>query len=315
MNKNHERGVRLRFLIVPAGVLVLAAWGVVSATVPSTSSPAAPVRAEEVPAKTPGVGALGRIGPRGGVRHIAGPSEMVKVLGKLLVDEGDTVKAGQVIAILDDFEIKQADVQRMEAAIRIRAANAKRSAVLVTQARADYERVAKLATEGLVPTADRDTLRRTLDAAIAAEQAAREDLSLAEADLVSAKATLARRTIRSPVDGLVVRVHARAGEKIHELGVLDVVPTQVMVATAEVYESDISRVRLGQSAVVESRVLGRRLTGKVARIASEVGRLTLQDATPTAPRDVRVVEVEVVLDDPAAAERFTGLTVTVRFEE
>ena len=252
------------------------------------------------------MGALGRLGPRGGVRHVAGPSEWVKVLGKLLVDEGDTVKAGQAIGILDDLEMKQADVKRMEAAARSRAANAGRSVVLVAQAQADYDRVAGLFDNGLVSVSDRDTLRRTLDAAIATDKASREDLGAAEADLALAKAALTRRTIRSPIDGLVIKIHARAGEQIRENGVVDIVATSSMIATAEIYENDIGRIRLGQHAVVESPVLGRSLTGRVARIAFEAGRRTIQDAQPDAPRDVRVIEVEVALDDGAAAVPFTG---------
>lgn len=264
---------------------------------------------------TLGVGALGQLGPRGGVLRVAGPSEWVKVLGELRVAEGDTLRAGQIIGLLDDIEQRRVEVVRMEAVLRSRLANAQKLDILTAQAREEDERIARLFDEGLVSLADRDGPRYALAAAISQQQVARQDVDVAEADLAAARVVLARRTIRSPVGGRVVAVHARAGEQIDSKGIVDIVPTGSVVATAEVYENDIGRIHLGQRARVASPVLGAGLAGTVSRIASQVGRRRLQDTDPAAPRDVRVVEVEVTLDDSAAAEPFTGLTVNVRFED
>jgi HlyD family secretion protein len=87
-----------------------------------------------------------------------------------------------------------------------------------------------------------------------------------------------------------------------------------MYAVAEVYETDVGRVRVGQRATIESPALPRALTGSVERIGLRIGRQDVLDTDPVADVDARVVEVEVKLDDPEPAARFTNLRVDVRFE-
>jgi len=77
-----------------------------------------------------------------------------------------------------------------------------------------------------------------------------------------------------------------------------------MYAVAEVYESDINRVRTGQKAVVSGSLLSQPVTGVVETIGSQVTRLSALPDDPLQFTDGRVVRVRIRLDEP---ERVAGL--------
>jgi HlyD family secretion protein len=84
----------------------------------------------------------------------------------------------------------------------------------------------------------------------------------------------------------------------------------------EVYESDIDRVRLGQSVSLISENGGYQgaLSGEVIRISPQVRQRSVLSTDPTGDADARVVEVRVALD-PADSQRvrdLTGLKVIAR---
>lgn len=234
------------------------------------------------------VGALGRLQPKDGVRRIAGPAQPVAVVGKLLVEAGDAVSAGEVIALLDDAELREAAVQRAEA----RVANAK-----AELARNSGLRAGEVISESVLE-------KLLLEHAVAI------------ADLRYARAELARVQVRAPFAGQVIEVHARAGERVGPEGIVLLGETRAMYAVAEVYETEIGRVQLGARASVASPALPRELHGSVDRIGMRVGKADALGTDPAAKTDARVVEVEVRLDDadvPLAAA-LTHLQVEVTIQ-
>jgi HlyD family secretion protein len=72
-----------------------------------------------------------------------------------------------------------------------------------------------------------------------------------------------------------------------------------MGVVAEVYETDIGRVKLGQPAIITSDLLSQKLTGTVAAIGREIGRAENVSTDPAAFADSRVVRVRVRLADSA----------------
>ena len=96
--------------------------------------------------------------------------------------------------------------------------------------------------------------------------------------------------------------------------IADVTP---MFTIAEVYETDIGRVRVGQTATVSARALpGGELRGRVTRIGTKVGRKDVLDTDPVADADARVVEVEIELEDDAASRLIhLRVEVTIHLEE
>jgi len=82
-----------------------------------------------------------------------------------------------------------------------------------------------------------------------------------------------------------------------------------MVATAEVFQTDVPRLRTGDPATV--RVLDQSVTGKVTSIGSLVGKNQLTNLDPRALQDRRVVKVTINLDNPALAGRFVNMEAEV----
>jgi HlyD family secretion protein len=84
-----------------------------------------------------------------------------------------------------------------------------------------------------------------------------------------------------------------------------------MYAVAEVYETDIGLVRVGQKGRVTSPVLSEALTGTVEQIGNMIAKNDILDVDPTANTDARVVEVKIRLDNSAPAARLINLQVYV----
>ncbi len=232
------------------------------------------------------VSALGRLEPEDGIFRIAGPSGPGAVIAELRVDEGDAVARGDLIAVLDTVPMLSADIARLRAEL----ANAKN----------ERDRHLELNSNRVVS----DSLREERETHV----------RVVEAQLAHARAEYERAHVRSPIDGHVLYVHARAGERVGEPGIVELGRTDRMFAIAEVYEDDIGRVRVGQRARVSSPVLGEPLEGTVDWVHL---RVAVQDALgtdPAARKDARVVEVEVRLDDSAPAAGLTNLQVEVEIE-
>ncbi|MBD2634297.1 HlyD family efflux transporter periplasmic adaptor subunit [Limnothrix sp. FACHB-881] len=147
---------------------------------------------------------------------------------------------------------------------------------------------------------------RTALAEVAAARAARD----------RAAAALERAYLRAPSDGQILKIHARAGEKIGDDGLLDLAQTDRMVAVAEVYQTDVGLVRVGQPATVVGQAIQGSLRGTVAQVGLQVLRQNVFSNQPGENLDRRVVEVRILLD-PASTARvrsFTNLQVEVSIE-
>ena len=115
----------------------------------------------------------------------------------------------------------------------------------------------------------------------------------------------------APVAGRILNILVKPGEQVANGPVLTMGDTSKMRAVAEVYETDITRVRLGQTATITSRALARPITGRVVRIGHMVFKNDVLNIDPAARADARVVEVWIELDDSSRLERLTNLTVDV----
>lgn len=115
--------------------------------------------------------------------------------------------------------------------------------------------------------------------------------------LALAEASLERSIIRAPRPGKVLDIATYAGETIDEDGILQLGNTNQMYVVAEVYESDISEVELGQRAAIADSSLPRTLYGTVETISSQINKNDILDNDPAADIDSRVVEVKIRLDE------------------
>jgi HlyD family secretion protein len=232
------------------------------------------------------VTAIGRLEPKDGLRHVAGPSRPSVVIAKLLVEEGDRVTAGQAIAVLDSLGEDQARVTRAKAQLE----NAQR----------DLNRIEPMARQGVASVANRDDAQLKVD--------------VAKADLAAAQSALDLDTVHAPTGGQVIAIHARAGERVGPDGIAELASNDAMYAVAEVYETDIGRVKVGQRARVSSPAVDPALTGTVERIGMKIGKKDVLDTDPVARVDARVVEVRIRLDDSKRAASLSNLKVDVALE-
>jgi len=151
------------------------------------------------------------------------------------------------------------------------------------------------------------TLERIAEVRPVDVQIAKAEVSQAEAAVKRAQANLDTAYVRSPRDAQILKVHTFPGELIGNEGIVELGETARMYAVAEIYESDISKVRIGQKVRVKSDSLTTELPGTVEQIGLQVKKQNVVNTDPAANIDNRVVEVRVKLD-PAASQKVAGLT-------
>jgi HlyD family secretion protein len=132
-----------------------------------------------------------------------------------------------------------------------------------------------------------------------------------ERQLGLTEARARKLTLLAPIDGRILNITVRPGEQVGNGAILTMGDTSVMRVVAEVYETDIGRVQVGQPARVTSRALPGPITGKVVQIGNMVFKNDVLNVDPAARADARVVEVWIELDDAKTTERLTNLTVNV----
>ena len=87
-----------------------------------------------------------------------------------------------------------------------------------------------------------------------------------------------------------------------------------MFAVAEVYETDVNLVEVGQTASISSGAFPELLTGRVERIGKLVYRNDVLAIDPTADSDSRIFEVRIRLDDSGVAARFSNHQVDIEIQ-
>ncbi|MBD0389302.1 MAG: efflux RND transporter periplasmic adaptor subunit, partial [Nostoc sp. C3-bin3] len=137
--------------------------------------------------------------------------------------------------------------------------------------------------------------------------AAKTEVENAIATLKHAQTELAGAYIKAPMAGQIIKIHTRIGEKISTSGIADLGQTNQMMAVAEVYQTDIGKVKLGQQAVISSQAFTGELRGTVAQIGLQVNRQNVFSNQPGENLDSRVVEVKIRLN-PEDSKRVAGFT-------
>lgn len=137
-------------------------------------------------------------------------------------------------------------------------------------------------------------------------------LESAKKNLALAQAQLERSIIRAPQDGTVFNIFARTGEAISQKSILQLGDTQQMFAVAEVYETDVSKVKIGQPAIITSPAFVKPIKGTVDKIGNFVFKNNIIGDDPTADKDARIVEVKIRLQESELVANFSNLQVDVR---
>jgi len=296
--------MRRPWLIAGSALLVV----VLAVAVSRRSTPKAPtpVPATAAAPRLEAVSALGTLQPAGDVRRLAAPTSAMGGSPRLLslaVEEGQRVKQGQLLATFDsrpklvaDLAALQARITSLQVQIRMQTREVER-----------YQSAASSGAAAMVLLEEKKDelvkLQGQLREAVAQRQGLQVDLADSE--------------LRAPLAGTVLKIHSRPGERPANDGVLELGAGDQMEAVAEVYESDINRVKLGQvvSLVRENGGFSGSLQARVIRISPQVRQRAVLSTDPTGDADARVVEVRLALDpsDAGKVHDLAGLKVIARF--
>ena len=326
--------------------------------------------------------ALGNLVPEGEITQLSAPSSLSGVrVERLLVNRGEKVKAGQVVAWLqgytkaaaalqqakDNFKVAEAKLVQVKAGAKSGDINAQKIIIerlkqqlkgeTITQktiitrleaqvkhAKTENDRYKKLYIDGAIAAyitdskkLQLDTLRQKLKQAKAnldntcnsiqnqlKESKARlnsikevrmVDVNLAKAELKSAMTAVMQATaewnlthVISPIDGKVLKVHAKIGEVVATSGIIEIGKTSQMYVIAEVYQTDIENVHIGQKAIISSTAFNRKLRGTVEDIGLLVDKQSILSINPGADTDRRIIKVKIRIDNPEDSQKVARLT-------
>lgn len=267
--------------------------------------------------------------------------QAVKVAQARLAQIKAGAKSGEIEAQKAKIMQLEADLQGQ---IAIQKSEITRWQSEVRTAKAEYERHLSLHEKGAITTSQLDNKRlawetaqaqltavlstknrivTTLKAEIAAAKATLNqiaevrliDVNVAEAEVEQAIAKakkaqiqLDQASIRAPIAGQILKIHSYPGEIINEQdGIVELGQTKQMMVVAEVYQTDISQVRLGKTALITSNALSTKLRGIVSEIDLQVSQQNTFSNQPGENLDRRVVEVKISLT-PEDSQKVSGLT-------
>ncbi|WP_016950933.1 ABC exporter membrane fusion protein [Anabaena sp. PCC 7108] len=337
------------------------------------------------------VTALGRLQPQGKITYLSAPNSINGVrVEKVLITEGDEVKAGQVLAYLEDYArskaaIKQAfdkllvaksklaqvkagaksgDVNAQKATITrlnsqlkgdiaSQVATINRIQAEVDNAQKESNRYQQLYKDGAISASITDTkalqLKTTQQQLIEAKaslvrtqntledqikeakaklnsisEVRNVDVQLAESEVKSAETAIQQAKadhdltyIKSPIDARILKIHAKNGELIASSGFAELGKTSDMNVVAEVYQTDIQKVRVGQKVTITSATFPDKLQGTVQEIGWQVEKQSIFSINPNSDTDRRIIEVKIGIDNPAdntKVARLTNLQVDVSIQ-
>lgn len=140
------------------------------------------------------------------------------------------------------------------------------------------------------------------------------DLESLGKSLEQARLRVKNAVVTSPTNGQVLQIHTRPGEVVRNSGILTMANLNTINVLAEVYESDLRRIKEGQRATMTATALAEPLSGRVTLVGRLIKRQTVFNADPSAATDTRVGDVWVNLDDAEQAAHLINLQVTVRID-
>lgn len=165
---------------------------------------------------------------------------------------------------------------------------------------------------------DRKMANAQLEAAQAERDRSRSAISLEVLDkqINQAEERLKETELRAPTTGIILRLLVHEGELVHGQPIVQMANTEKMIVVAEVYETDIERVHVGQKATMTSHIFKEKdaLTGRVVWKGMSVGKGREIDLDPRAAVDRRVVDVKIELDQSKPAATLIGHQVHVRIQ-
>jgi len=230
------------------------------------------------------------------------------------VAEGSTVKAGEVIARLDNRDVV-AQAQSAQAAVRAARASLESAKAEERDASSQLKRNQDLVAQGFVSQASLDSVKMRAERAVAGVANAQAAISVAEANAQNAQVAVDYTLIRAPFDGVIVSKAANVGDMVTPFSsavdskgaVVNMVDMSTLEVEADVSEGSLAKVRVGQPCEITLDALpDARFRGHVSRMVPTVDR-----AKATVVTKVRFDAIDPrILPDMSAKVSFLAREVT-----
>ncbi|MFO0722935.1 MAG: efflux RND transporter periplasmic adaptor subunit [Myxococcota bacterium] len=216
------------------------------------------------------VKAIGHVEP---VTQVKVSANVTGDLLGLYIKEGETVTKGTLLADIDRVQLA-AIVRQNEANARSASASVLLETTQLSQALAELHRTEELFKKNLTPQAELDKARADVEVIRAREEAAKQRVEQARGALDEATVRLAKTKIFAPIDGTVIALNKKIGERIRgsDLGediLLTLAPLHAMQVEVDISEQDVVRIKEGSVAeIVLDALGGEAVPGRVVEIAN-----------------------------------------------
>ena len=260
------------------------------------------------------------------VNQVEVGSEVSGTIKDVLVDFNDRVKEGQVLASIDTSQL-EAKVNQAQAALELARAGVGQAEATRVETSRILARSVELAKTGMCSEQDCDAAQASYDRAVADLAGAKAEVVQAQASLDAELTTLAKATIHSPINGIVLDRDVEPGQTVaasFQTPVLFTLAENLtqMELHVDVDEADVGQIAAGQSAeftvdayanktfpakIIEVHFASQTVDGVVTyeTVLSVDNTDLLLRPGMTATADITVKQVEDALLLPNAALRFT----------
>jgi ABC exporter DevB family membrane fusion protein len=325
-----------------AVILILGIYALFTRHSATDADDAAPLRLAYVAAE-------GKVEAMPGYDVDVGTSELNGRIAKIFVKEGEQVHKGQTVAELENEDLQaqvtqgereltvvKARLTELESGARpeeIKEADArlKGDSARLDEARNQLQRNRDLRKQHMISQATLDAAEAAFKAAQAAVnestqrklllvkgpkpetvQLYRDQVQQAAATLDYYRMRLDKTIIRSPIDGTVIERYLDEGEGVTpEIPILAIADLSKVWVNAEVDETDIGRVHVGEKAQVTSNAYpGQTFAGSVREIANYAGARKIRPSNPAVNLGLKVVQVKILLETQTPLR--LGMTVDVK---
>lgn len=294
------------------------------------------------------ISAEGKLEARPGAEMDIG-SELTARIERYLVNEGDHVDKGQVIAVLDsqeltarlrqaEAELAVAQAKRVEVAAGARDEEIKQAQAVLQRtlsermlAEKEFNRMGQLYQDKFVSRAMLDNSESAYKVATARVAEAEEQLRLlragprretlalhvaqvaqAEANVRYVRSLLDKTSVVSPIGGILIERYLDVGEVVMpEKPIAVIADTDRLRINAEVDETDAGRLQLGDPVEIRAYAYpGKVYKGRVEEIAHYVGKREIKPNNPAVNLGLKIIQVKIVLLEATPLK--LGMTVDVR---
>ena len=329
---------RVKWSVAGGVVLVVVLIGGLTAA--KGKNKAVEVRTEQVQPRdlVASVTASGQVRPQ---TKVDLSSDITGKIVRLAVKEGQMVTQGQFLLQIDPQQ-QEAAVQRVEAALASSRAQMAQAQANLLQAQKSLERTAaiKKANPQLISDENLEQLRTQAEVNEALYQSARHSVDQATAAVRDARSSLGKTTIYAPMSGRVTRLNVENGETAimgtlnkDAATLLTIADMSVLETKVKVDETDVARISLGDSAVIQIDAFpDTTFLGRVTKISnSAVKSATQQQAnadqavdyevtiqllnTPTETRPDFSATAKIITDSRRNALSIPIIALTVRENE